>query len=372
MKQVLRLLAVLSLISVVSFAQQVSSKTSPELRELWSVFQQIEDYKALEQEVPQNLYDRYFELDRLVNPENYGRNQEPSLDELSNICPGITVVGPDSGVVWAYYNNGSTTNKTNNCSYPTCRYGRDAFMVLDVRYKDSVTVSTCGSNFDTYLCIWTGGCCTDPQAVPFASNDNNPLVCSSPLTLQAGITRCFDPGLYYICVDGYGPGSHGSFSVSIFFHGNSCIPTIIEPECPADFSQHEEGLPEGCDAYSNTIFCGQGYCGLIDQQGDLDVYALTIQGQPRDVTVSVYADDTPGRTGYEQGLNSLLRVWPVTCEAPLSVNTDFNGTADGDPVGTDSQVSLHLEPGTYFFEVSGEQGTTGEYEIFVGCDLDEQ
>lgn len=367
MKHVLCLLAVTALLAVPGLAQQSSSQVSPEVRELWGLFQQIEDFKATDRDVPPELYNRYFELDRLVHPENYGRTEVSSLDELSDTCPGVMITGPDSGVVWSYYNNGQTTNKQNNCSYPTCRYGRDAFMRLQVLYRDSITISTCGSGFDTYLCIWTGGCCNSPDAVLFAANDNNPLLCDAPITLQAGVARCFEPGVYYICVDGATPAAHGSFRLTVTFHGNSCIPPITDPECPADYSVHEESFPEGCDAFSNTIFCGQGYCGLIDQQGDLDVYALTVQNGPREVTVSVYADDTPGRTGYEQGLNSLLRVWPVTCEAPLSANNDFNGAGDGVPVGTDSRVTMTLPSGTYFFEVSGALGTTGPYEIFVGC-----
>lgn len=379
MKQVLILLVAALLTIGVCLAQQTRSQVSPDMVELWDVYQQIEDLKANNREVPQEMYDRYYELDRRLHPEAYPRIEENPLDDLSDICPGVLVTGPDSGVVWSYTNSGQTTNKANNCSFsladPTsgCRFGRDVFMRLEVLYRDSITISTCGSGFDTYLCVWTGGCCGDPNAVPYAFNDNNPELCGLPLTQQAGIAQCFEPGIYYICLDGATTAAHGSFRITVTFYGNSCIYPSNEPECPANFQQHTEEIPEGCDAYSNTIFCGEGYCGTIDQAGDLDVYSLTVQGCTRDVTISVYADDTPGRTGFEGGLNSHLRIWPVTCEAPLSVNNDFNGDLEGEPVGTDSQVSIMLEPGTYFFEVTGAEATSGPYEIFVSCSpCDEQ
>ncbi|NUO18349.1 hypothetical protein HUU59_02745 [bacterium] len=355
----------------IAYGQQSQSIQTPESQELWRIFQQIADLKTSEQDVPSSLYEQYYELDRVVNPELYGREEGSQLDQFQDLCPGGVVTGPDSGQTYLFATNGSSQTATNNCSFPSCRIGRDLFLTLDVMYKDSITITTCGSGFDTYLCIFQGACCGQPGSVLFASNDNAPEVCGVATTLQAGVSRCFDPGRYYICLDGYGAGAFGNYSFRIQFHGNSCIPPITEPECPADFEIHEETFPEGCDAFANTVNCNQGFCGQIDQSGDLDVYALTVTECARLVTVSVWADDTPGRTGFEGGLNSHLRLWPVTCEAPLAVNNDFNG-GEGSPVGTDSQLQIILEPGTYFFEISGAESTTGPYEIFVGCSPCEQ
>ncbi len=367
MKTILLILVVCFGLTTVLQAQQSRSQESPEQTELWQLYQQISDLTALEQEVPSALYDRYFELDRLVNPGQYeGREQPSTLDQLNNICPGGLIVGPDSGMTYMYSTTGATNSGTNNCSYPNCRLGRDLFLRLEVRYRDSVTVTTCGSSFDTYLCISQGGCCGDSGSVLWDSNNNAPHICGVSTTLHAGISRCFEPGIYYICLDGTGPSAFGQYRFSIIFHGNSCIPPITDPECPADFAIHEESFPEGCDDFANTIHCNQGFCGQIDQQGDLDVFALTIDDCEREVTISVWADDSPGRTGFEGGLNSHLRIWPVTCEAPLAVNDDFNGN-EGSPIGTDSQVTISLVPGTYFFEITGSQATSGPYEMFVAC-----
>ncbi|MBK6767132.1 MAG: hypothetical protein IPG71_12795 [bacterium] len=377
MKYVLTLLVTALLFSGVSFGQQNRSQISPDLVELWDVYQQIEDLKANNQDVPEELYNRYYELDRRLHPEAYPRLEGNPLDELSDVCPGILVTGPDSGVVWTYSTSGQTTNKANDCSYyiadpgRRCRYGRDVFLRLEVLYRDSITISTRGPGFDTYLCLWTGGCCADPNAVPYVSNDNNPELCGIPLTQQAGIAQCFDPGVYYICLDGATTAAQGAYRLTISFYGNSCIYPNNEPECPANFEEHTEDQPEGCDMYSTSITCGMGYCGQIDQAGDLDVYALNVMNCPREVTISVYADDTPGRTGFEGGLNSFLRIWPVTCEAPLATNNDFNG-ADSDPYGTDSQLTVTLDPGTYFFEVTGAEATSGPYEFYVSCTSCEQ
>ena len=371
MKNFILILVVVASLSVIGFAQQTQSPESPESAELWQVFQQITDLKAADQDIPTSLYDRYFELDRIVNPDQHERVEMSPLDQLTNLCPGGLIVGPDSGMTYIFATSGATNTSTNGCSYPNCRLGRDQFIRLEVLYRDSVTITTCGSGFDTYLCVFTGGCCGETGSVPYVSNDNNPQVCGVATTLQAGISQCFEPGIYYIVLDGYGPASFGQYRFSIIFHGNSCINPNPEPECPADYLIHEESFPEGCDDFSNTIHCNQGYCGQIDETGDLDVYALTIDDCPRDVTISVWADDTPGRTGFEGGLDSYLRVWPVTCEAPLAVNNDNNG-ANEQPNGTDSQLTVTLVPGTYFFEISGNNGTTGPYEVFVDCTSCEQ
>lgn len=372
MKNFLMILVACLALATVGFAQQSRSQESPESAQLWQVYQQISDLKAMDQEVPAELYELYFKLDHAVNPEQYeDRGGANPLDQFSDLCPGGMVMGPDSGMTYNFSTTGATNTATNNCSYPACRLGRDLFIRLTVQYRDSVTITTCGSGFDTYLCVFTAACCNQPGSVPFASNDNAPEVCGVSTTLQAGISRCFEPGVYYIVLDGFGPAAFGQYRFSIIFHGNSCITPNNDPECPADFGQHEESFPEGCDAFANTIHCDEGFCGQIDETGDLDVYALTISDCPRQVTISVYADDTPGRTGFEQGLNSMLRVWPVTCEAPLAVNNDFNG-GDGDPEGTDSQVTINLVPGTYYFEITGAEATTGPYEMFVACSTCEE
>ncbi|MBK6909825.1 MAG: hypothetical protein IPH10_02665 [bacterium] len=368
------IILVLCLGSVVnSQAQQRQSQQSPEQAELWRVYQQITDLTATNQDVPAALYNRYFELDRIVNPDQYdSRDEQNPLDQLTDLCPGGTVACPNPAAPYTFSTSGQTNTAQNNCSFPNCRWGRDLFFILEVPTRDSITITTCGSQFDTYLCIFTGACCGQAGSTAFASNDNAPDICGVATTLQAGISRCFEPGTYYVCLDGASVAAFGHYRISVICHGNACIPPITEPECPDDYTQHTEGeFAEGCELYSNTINCGQGFCGQIDQPGDLDLFALTIEDCGRMVYFNVWADDTPGRTGFEGGLDSYLRMWPVTCEAPLAVDSDHHG-AEGAPEGTDSQIQIYLEPGTYFFEVTGEHGTSGPYEVFVGCSSCEQ
>ncbi|MEI2810444.1 MAG: hypothetical protein V9F00_09625 [Nocardioides sp.] len=156
-----------------------------------------------------------------VHPEQYGRYESSPLDQLTDTCPGGEIMGPDSGHTFTFSTTGATNTATNNCSAPNCRLGRDLFIRLNVAYRDSVTVTTCGSAFDTYLCIFQGGCCGQQGSTLWASNDNAPEVCGIATTLQAGISRCFEPGVYYICLDGFGPAAFGLYRFSIIFHGNS-------------------------------------------------------------------------------------------------------------------------------------------------------
>lgn len=82
MKYVLTLLVAALVVASVSFAQQSRSQISPDLVELWDVYQQIEDLKANNQDVPEEMYNRYYELDRRLHPEAYPRLEGNALDEL--------------------------------------------------------------------------------------------------------------------------------------------------------------------------------------------------------------------------------------------------------------------------------------------------
>jgi hypothetical protein len=86
------------------------------------------------------------------------------------------------------------TDTRNTCLYSnTCgNPAPDVFYKYTVQSPDEyLTISLCGSSYDTYLYVWSECCVT-----MLAYNDD---YCG----LQSEITRCFDPGDIWIQVDGY-------------------------------------------------------------------------------------------------------------------------------------------------------------------------
>jgi hypothetical protein len=332
--------------------------------ELDRVWREIQTLKISGADIPQDLYTRYFEIDRAVHPDRNTVGRTGSLDQGLDGCPGTPVIQPLTGE-FVYPDAGTTQNYNNDCPYPRCRNGKDVMYSLVINHAAWIEISTCGSGFDTYLCIYKDSCCV-PGAVPFAFNDDAPAICGTH-TIFAGISQCFvDPGTYYIVLDGYNTAANGQYALSIRSVPDSSCGNIPEILCPADYSRHEEGTNEAVCEFGTAIGCGAHYCGLIDRLGDLDVYTLNLT-ESHIVEVSVYGNDTPGRSGFHHGLNPSLSLWSgPSCDHPLYRNKDFQGTLPA-PVGRDSRiVTRPLPAGTYWVEVYGDT-TAGPYEFTLEC-----
>ncbi len=193
-------------------------QSSPE-EALEAAFQQIELYGQNKWEVTPEMYDFYYKLDKLVNPEYYaeeeGRSEgDGALDQLTGTCPGSSFTMPEEGE-WSIRTCGSTTTSTNHCTYPYSRLGRDVVAELIVPTNGSFEFSTCGSRFDTYLTLFRDACCGDGESIYWDSNDNDPFACSQ--RLASYMFTCVEAGTYYLVVDGASPAAHGSYCLSIYF-----------------------------------------------------------------------------------------------------------------------------------------------------------
>lgn len=184
---------------------------------LAGAYQQIMWYETQQLDVPEALYDFFFKYEALVQPElnperTEGRNV---LDEFADLCPGTVIEGPDGGdlTVTSY---GQTNNATNNCTYPNCRFGKDVVVQLEVQSSNFIRVTTTGSRFDTYLCLYEAGCCGELGSTKIVENNNNPGLCDGQL-LAAGFQTCVDPGTYWLVLDGAGVAARGSYALTIFF-----------------------------------------------------------------------------------------------------------------------------------------------------------
>ncbi len=184
---------------------------------LEGAYQQITWYEARQLEVPEGLYEFYFKYEKLVHPEFYETRHQNAvvLDEFADSCPGTVIQIPDEEE-YTVISCGQTNNARNDCTYPDCRWGRDVVVQVELEEDGQMTITTTGSNFDTYLSVFEDDCFTEDGSDLIESNNNNPSLCNGQ-RLAAGIYECFDAGTYWIVVDGNSTSSRGSYCLTIEF-----------------------------------------------------------------------------------------------------------------------------------------------------------
>jgi hypothetical protein len=254
--------------------------------------------------------------------------------------------------------------KQNDCTFPRCRSGKDVHYQLVLHHPEWLLISTCGSEYDTYLCIFRDSCCAD-VASRVLINQDAPQICGAN-TRQAAISACFlVSGTYYITLDANDPGTTGQYMFDIRSVPDSICEVPIP--CTEGYEQHLEGehVNDGVCESGTLVECGDGYCGAIDRLGDRDVYFFTLSSCST-VTLSAFAHDTPGRSGYHQGLDPVLRLFSGTaCDHPIYTNDNVTGYTD--IFGNDARiVTGPLRPGVYWLEITGDE-TTGKYEFLITC-----
>lgn len=339
--------------------------------QLQSLYDQIESLKAGNQEIPAELYDRYFEIEAQLHPYVSDPSERNLLDDErreEDQCPGVHLDLPalyDSTIV-----AGETYLLLDYCSF--CRSAKDAIFNIDIVEPTRLIVKLCleGSGFDTYLCIYRNSCCDlDSQEV---RNNDNSEICGE-YSFKSAVNHCFlDSGRYYIVVDGYNTTADGHFRLAIINVPDvDCGPTP-HFDCPDFYPQHEEP-GEGVESVCGQSLvipdpCPSYYCGIIEPEGDVDVYSFTLT-ECKIVTLRVFANDTYGHYGYGVGLNPYLRLFSgPACDHPLYENDNIGGQVEGLPWEDDSQIiTACLRPGTYFAEVTGVASTTGDYEFTTSC-----
>jgi hypothetical protein len=348
-----------------SVAAQSTVNTSVQ-SEYERLYEQIISLRDSGQDVPHELYDRYFELQRQLYPVPEERYPAGQTDQASDGCPGTTITQPARGTPMNFLDAGQTNNAHNSCAYPSCRQGRDVMYKLVLNHAEWLLISTCGSMFDTYLCVFRDSCCGDTTRRVFFNQDA-PELCGR-LMLQAAIDTCFlYSGTYYITLDGANAGAYGDYVFRITGRPDRICETPVP--CTQGYYQHieSEHPNEGVCETATVVECGDGYCGTIDRLGDRDVYRFTLT-QCAVVTLSAFGNDTPGQSGYHQGLNPALRLFSgPACDHPIYTNDNVLNSYP-DIQGNDARIVTTggLRAGSYWLEITG-VATTGKYEFLITC-----
>jgi hypothetical protein len=155
----------------------------------------------------------------------------PANDE----CSGVIDILSSS----VAFNTTSATNSTTGTIPASCNDGAGTAMNKDIWYRifnecdGTLTLSTCGSAFDTRLAVYQGFTCPTASSVPVACDDNSTGCANN----GSSVSFAAAPGqVFYVRIGSpSATGGLGTLSVT-------CTPT---PSCPADITQ--DGLVDGND-----------------------------------------------------------------------------------------------------------------------------
>ncbi|MEE9555233.1 MAG: GEVED domain-containing protein [candidate division Zixibacteria bacterium] len=141
------------------------------------------------------------------------------------------------------YSTGGNTCEFNNFCDISGTDNSEVIYELEITSAVDLTVSLCGSDYDTKLAIFLNECCTGAET-EFAYNDDS---CG----LQSEISTNFAPGLYYIVVDGFGTGC-GNYLLNIdvyvppvgrcCFDDSPCEDDVTEAYCTNALGDWDEDI----------------------------------------------------------------------------------------------------------------------------------
>ncbi len=177
-------------------------------------------------------------------PINRERNP---LDQGADACPATAVTAipyTDTGTTATMSDNYDLLGDTCGC----CGHvnSRDVIYSFSPPFTGSFTISLCGSSYDTYMWVNTGGAC--PGNTQVACNDDAcGLQSSLTLTLLAGTT-------YYIVIDGYNNQS-GAYVLNI--SGDCAVECVAGDllECAGEFRGAGNEVTD-CDGGCDNSFYG--------------------------------------------------------------------------------------------------------------------
>lgn len=264
-----------------------------------------------------------------LNGTGGGGGTPPANDQ----CPGTAITA------LPYSTTGSTANATNNYSNCVGATSKEVVYSLTLGACTNVTVSTCGSSFDTGLGVRTGGTC--PGTTQVGCNDDFASCgTGSQLTFQAAAGTT-----YWIIVHGYATNS-GTFSLSVT--GTACSGGGGNSDvCPGIAIN---SLPY--NTTGSTATAANNYSNCVGATSRDRVYTLNL-ATCQNVTVSLCGTGTTydAALGVRSG-GSCPGSTLVVC------NDDFCSTAP--------QVTFTAQAATnYYIIVHGYSTRSGNYAMAV-------
>jgi hypothetical protein len=128
-----------------------------------------------------------------------------------------------------------------------------------------VTVSLCGSSYDTSLLVYTG---TSGALTLVAGNDDNAAACGDFSIQSEGTFTANGTDTYYIAVEGFNFGSTGDFTLSVTCEA-SCTPAQTNQDCASATALLVDGVTTTQDNTCAVVNATQPTCDLFQSIADL-------------------------------------------------------------------------------------------------------
>ncbi|WP_033961846.1 T9SS-dependent choice-of-anchor J family protein [Psychroserpens jangbogonensis] len=128
-----------------------------------------------------------------------------------------------------------------------------------------VTVSLCGSTYDTSFLVYTG---TSGALTIVAGNDDNAAACGVGSVQSEGTFTANGTDTYLIAVEGWDPGSTGDFTMTISCVA-SCSPVQMNQDCASATALAVDGIPTTQDNTCATVNAATTSCELFSTIADV-------------------------------------------------------------------------------------------------------
>jgi len=274
-------------------------------------------------------------------------NLEASLSVSGGSGTASEGVNTSNAIFMGAYNGGPFTYTDSRSNATVNGYGNDygqpsddVFYKFTVGSTASVTVSTCGSGFDTYLYL------LDANGGLVTSNDDSGPSCnpSNNASLQANNLQA---GTYYIVVEGYGTSS-GTYNLSVSGTVTGAQATEgVNMSNAIVIGNYSSGTYTYNDTKNNSIT--NGYQNDIGQPSDDIYYKLTVQDSADlDIPLCGSSFDT-----YLHLLNS---------SGSIIQSNDDSGPLC---TGVTSSIKTKVAAGTYYIVTEGYYTNSGDLVLSV-------
>ena len=128
-----------------------------------------------------------------------------------------------------------------------------------------VTVSLCGSTYDTAFLVYTG---TSGNLTLVGGNDDNDTACGAFSVQSQGMFTANGVDTYYIAVEGWDPTSVGDFTMTVTC-ASSCTPAQSNQDCASATALPVDGTTSTQDNTCASINSTQTSCDLFQSIADL-------------------------------------------------------------------------------------------------------
>ena len=161
---------------------------------------------------------------------------------------GATVTGDTTGHADSNHQPVTLWNITPTVNYDYGAGAPDMAYQVNVSAAESLFINVCGAQFDSVVYVRSGS----PTGPTVAVNDDSDY-CNSPASSL--VTGTLAPGIYYIIVDGFGPGSYGPYTLAISTFTPSC--SLNTPPLPSPIVNTQTSNYADDTNFTNPINLGE-------------------------------------------------------------------------------------------------------------------